>query len=63
MKVTCDKCGCDMTITSSFRYVCPQCNNEIEMAHVQEANRKYRDEHNKNIEWLKIRDKQIIIES
>lgn len=63
MKVTCDNCGCDMTITSSFRYHCPQCNNEIEMAHVQETNRKYRDEHKKNIEWLKIRDKQIIIES
>ena len=63
MKVTCDNCGCDMAITSSFRYHCPQCNNEIEMAHVQEANRKYRDENKKNIEWLKIRDKQIIIES
>jgi hypothetical protein len=63
MKVTCDNCGCDMKITSSYRYHCPQCNNEIEMAHVQEINRKYRDEHNKNIEWLKIRDKQMIIES
>jgi hypothetical protein len=63
MKVTCDNCGCDMAITASFRYHCPQCNNEIEMAHVQEANRKYRDENKKNIEWLKIRDKQIIIES
>jgi predicted RNA-binding Zn-ribbon protein involved in translation (DUF1610 family) len=63
MKVTCDSCDCDMKITSSFRYHCPQCNNEMEMAHVQELNRKYREEHKKNIEWLKIRDKQIIVES
>ncbi|MBW2171100.1 MAG: hypothetical protein JRF69_03810 [Deltaproteobacteria bacterium] len=63
MKVTCDTCGCDMNITSSFRYHCTQCNNEIEMAHIQELNRKYRDENNKNIEWLKIRDEQLIIES
>jgi hypothetical protein len=35
----------------------------MEMAHVQELNRKYREEHKKNIESLKIRDKQIIIES
>jgi len=33
------------------------------MAHIQELNRKYRDENNKNIEWLKIRDEQLIIES
>ncbi|MBW1858681.1 MAG: hypothetical protein JRI70_01075 [Deltaproteobacteria bacterium] len=52
-----------MNITSSFRYHCTQCNNEIEMAHIQELNRKYRDENNKNIEWLKIRDEQLIIES
>jgi uncharacterized Zn ribbon protein len=63
MKVTCEKCNCNMKITSSFRYLCPECNNEMEMAHIQEANRKYRDEHKKNIESLKIRDKQIIIES
>ena len=63
MKVTCDTCDCDMKITSSFRYHCTQCGNEMEMAHVQELNRKYRDEHEKNIEWLKIRDKQIIVES
>ncbi len=63
MKVTCDTCDCDMKITSSFRYHCPQCNIEMEMAHVQELNRKYRDENKKNIEWLKIRDKQMIIES
>jgi uncharacterized Zn ribbon protein len=63
MKVTCDTCGCDMTITSSFRYHCPQCDNEMEIAHIQEANRKYRDKHGKNIESLKIRDKQIIVES
>jgi len=35
----------------------------MEMAHVQEANQKYRDEHKKNIESLRIKDKQIIIES
>jgi hypothetical protein len=52
-----------MTITSSFRYHCPQCDNEMEIAHIQEANRKYRDKHGKNIESLKIRDKQIIVES
>ena len=63
MKVTCDKCECDMKVTSSFRYHCPECKNEFEMAHVQEANKKYRDEHKRNIEWLKIRDHQIIIVS
>jgi hypothetical protein len=63
MKVTCDGCGCDMKITSSFRYHCPKCKNEMEMAHIQEANQKYWDQNKKNIEWLKIRDKQIIIES
>jgi hypothetical protein len=63
MKVTCDLCECDMKITSTFRYVCPKCNNEFEMAHIQEANKKYRDENKKNIEWLKIRNNQIIIVS
>jgi hypothetical protein len=61
MKVTCDGCGCDMKITSSFRYLCPDCKNEIEMAHIQETNAKYRDEHKKNIEWLKIKGNEIII--
>jgi len=63
MKVTCDPCGCDMKITSSFRYYCPECKNEMEMAHIQETNRKYRDEHKKNIEWAKIRGEEIIIVS
>jgi hypothetical protein len=61
MKVTCDACGCDMKITSSFRYLCPECKNEIEMAHIQETNVKYRDEHKKNIEWLKIKGNEMII--
>jgi len=63
MKVICDKCHCNMKITSSFRYHCLECNNEMEMAHVQEANRKHRDKHKQNIESLRIRDKQIMIES
>jgi len=33
----------------------------MEMAHVQEANKKYRDEHKKNIEWVKIKGYEIII--
>jgi hypothetical protein len=61
MKVTCEQCGCDMKITSSFRYVCQECGNEIEMAHVQDANAKYRDEHKKNAEWIKIKGEEIII--
>ena len=61
MKVTCDACGCDMKITSSFRYLCPECRNEIEMAHIQETNQEYRDEHKKNIEWAKIKGSDIII--
>jgi hypothetical protein len=61
MKVTCDACECDMKITSSFRYLCPECKNEIEMAHIQEANAKYRHEHKKNIEWLKIKGEMIIV--
>lgn len=63
MKVTCDQCGCDMKITSSFRYYCKECKNEIEMAHIQEASIKYRDEHKKNIEWAKIKGEEIIIVS
>jgi hypothetical protein len=63
MKVTCDACGCDMKITSTFRYHCPGCKNEIEMAHIQERNAKYRDEHKKNIEWIKIKGQEIIIVS
>lgn len=61
MKVTCDACGCDMKITSSFRYLCLECKNEIEMAHIQEINAKYRDEQKKNIEWAKIKGNEIII--
>jgi hypothetical protein len=61
MRVTCDGCGCDMKITSSFRYLCPDCKNEIEMAHIQDTNAKYRDEHKKNIEWAKIKGNKIII--
>ena len=61
MKVTCDACRCDMKITSSFRYLCQECKNEIEMAHIQEMNTKYREEHKKNIEWAKIRGDEIII--
>jgi hypothetical protein len=61
MKVTCDACECDMKITSSFRYLCPECKNEIEMAHIQETNAKYRDEKKKNIEWAKIKGNEIII--
>lgn len=61
MKVTCDACGCNMKITSTFRYLCPECRNEIEMAHVQEMNRKYREEQKKNIEWLRIKGNEIII--
>lgn len=61
MKVTCDKCDCDMTITSSFRYVCPQCKHEIEMHWVQEANQKYWDEHKKNIQWARVKDAEVVI--
>jgi hypothetical protein len=61
MKVTCDACGCHMKITSSFRYLCPECRNEIEMAHIQETNQKYREEQKKNIEWLRIKGNEIII--
>jgi len=61
MKVTCDACKCDMKITSSFRYLCQECKNEIEMAHIQEKNAKYREEHKKNIEWARIRGDEIII--
>jgi len=50
-----------MKITSSFRYFCQECKNEIEMAHIQEMNAKYREEHKKNIEWAKIRGDEIII--
>jgi uncharacterized Zn ribbon protein len=61
MKVTCDTCGCDMTISSSFRYVCPQCKHEIEMHWVQEKNEAYRDEHKKNIEWAKIKGSEVVV--
>lgn len=61
MRVTCDACGCNMKITSTFRYLCPECRNEIEMAHIQETNRKYREEQKRNIEWLRIKGSEIII--
>ncbi|OEU52477.1 MAG: hypothetical protein BA872_08165 [Desulfobacterales bacterium C00003060] len=61
MKVTCDTCGCDMKITSTFKYHCPQCNNGIEMVDIQEANQEYRDKHNKNIEWAKIKGNDVIV--
>ena len=63
MKVTCGQCGCDMKITSSFRYYCQECKNEIEMAHIQDTNQKYRDEHKQNIAWAKIKGEEIIIVS
>ena len=63
MKVTCAPCGCDMKMTSSFRYLCPECKQEIEIQHVQDKNREYREEHGKNIEWLKIRGEELIVES
>ncbi len=62
MKVTCEKCECNMKITSSFRYFCPECKNEIEMAFVQEANTKCREEHKKNIDWAIIRGHEVIIQ-
>jgi tRNA(Ile2) C34 agmatinyltransferase TiaS len=61
MKITCDSCGCNMEITSSFSYHCPQCKHEIDMAHVQEANQEYWDEHKKNIVWAKIKGAEVII--
>ena len=61
MKVICDKCECDMTITSSYRYFCPECKYEIEMAHIQEVNNKHWDEHKKNIERVKVKGEEIII--
>ncbi|MDY6954299.1 MAG: hypothetical protein SWE60_22565 [Thermodesulfobacteriota bacterium] len=50
-----------MKITSSYRYHCPECKNEIEMAHVQDMNRNYWDEHKKNMEWVKIKGTEIIM--
>ncbi|MBW2194563.1 MAG: hypothetical protein JRD47_07930 [Deltaproteobacteria bacterium] len=61
MKVTCDKCNCDMKITSSFRYHCPECKNEIEIAWVQELNKKHWDENKKNPQWIKIKGTEIIV--
>jgi hypothetical protein len=61
MKVTCDKCGCDMKITSSFRYHCLECKHEVEMALIQDVNKKYWDEHKKNIEWAKVKGEEVII--
>lgn len=62
MKVTCEKCECEMKITSTFRYYCPECKNEIEMAFIQDANSKYRDKHKNNIEWAKIKGNEVIIQ-
>ena len=61
MKVTCDACRCDMTITSTFRYHCPECKNEIEIAFIQDVNSKYRDKHKKNIEWAKVKGNEVIV--
>lgn len=61
MKVTCHECGCDMKITSSFRYLCPECNNQIEMHWVQEKNKAYWEEHKKNIESVEIKGDEIIV--
>jgi len=61
MKVTCGKCQCDMKITSSYRYHCPECGNEIEMAHIQDMNKKHWDKHKKNVEWVKIKGTEIIM--
>jgi hypothetical protein len=52
-----------MKITSSFRYQCPECNQEIEIQHVQDKNREYREEYGKNIEWLKIKGEEMIVAS
>ncbi len=62
MKVTCDKCECGMKITSSFRYFCQECKNEIEIAFVQDTNSKYHEKHKKSIEWVKIRGNEIIVQ-
>ena len=50
-----------MTITSTFRYHCPECKNEIEIAFIQDVNGKYRDKHKKNIEWAKVKGNEVII--
>jgi hypothetical protein len=52
-----------MKMKSSFRYQCPECKQEIEIQHVQEMNREYREEHGKNIEWLKIDGEEMIVAS
>ncbi len=61
MKVSCDKCDCNMKITSSFRYHCLECKHEVEMALIQDVNKKYWDEHKKNIEWAKVKGEEVII--
>lgn len=61
MRVSCDQCHCDMKITSTFRYVCPECQHEIEMYWVQEKNKRYWEEHKKNIEWAKINGAEVIV--
>jgi tRNA(Ile2) C34 agmatinyltransferase TiaS len=61
MKVTCDKCGCDMKITSSFGYQCPECKHEVEMALIQDINKKYWDQHSRNIEWAKVKGEEVIV--
>lgn len=50
-----------MKITSTFRYVCPECQHEIEMYWVQEKNKRYWEEHKKNIEWAKINGAEVIV--
>jgi len=50
-----------MKITSSFRYHCLECKHEVEMALIQDVNKKYWDEHKKNIEWAKVKGEEVII--
>jgi uncharacterized protein YlaI len=50
-----------MEITSSFRYHCPECKHEVEMALIQDVNKKHWDEHNKNIEWARVKGEEVII--
>jgi len=61
MKVTCDQCGCDMKITSSYTYLCPECKHEVEMTVIQDVNKKHWDQHKKNIEWARVKGEEVII--
>jgi len=62
MKVTCAACGCNMKMmTSTFRYHCPECKNEIEIQRIQETNKEYWEKHKRNIEWVKIEEDRVLI--